>query len=266
MENSNIKFLFIGDIVAKIGRKAIIKILPKLREKLDITFVCANCENIAHGSGVTTGTLNEVLNSGVDFFTSGDHIFKNPVHLEEVLNYYPVIRPANYPEGVMGDGYKVVNINGYKILFINLLGRVFMKNDLDCPFKKFDKIYSKNKDVDCIIVDFHAEATSEKKSFFEYVRNRANIIYGTHTHVGTVDYEIKDKCAYITDIGMVGDKNSSIGVDFKNIISNFLYQIPVKHEFNESGEFIFNSILVEYNPIKKEVVNIKRIDKTGEVD
>ncbi len=265
MKNSIIRFLFIGDIVAKIGRKAVIKILPNLREELGIDFVSANCENIAHGSGVTKKTLDEVLNSGVDFFTSGDHIFKNPVHLEEILNCYPVIRPANYPDGVMGDGFKIIDINGYKILFINLLGRVFMKNNLDCPFKKFDEIYENNKNVDCVIVDFHAETTSEKKSFYEYVRNRANIVFGTHTHVGTVDYEIRDKTSYITDIGMVGDKNSSIGVDYKNIIKGFLYQIPTKHEFNEAGEFIFNSILVDYDLEKREVVDIKRVDRTGKV-
>jgi len=264
-KNSNIRFLFIGDIVAKFGRKTIKKILPELRKELNIDFVSANCENIAHGSGVTKGSLDEILSSGIDFCTSGDHIFKNPVHIDEIFKDYPVLRPANYPDGVIGDGYKIISINGYKILFINLIGRVFMKGDFDCPFRKFDQIYKENKrkKIDCIIVDFHTEATSEKKSFFEYVKTRANIVFGTHTHVGTVDYEIISNSAYITDIGMVGAKNSSIGVDFKNIINNFLYQTPQKHEFLEEGEYIFNSILVEYNPIKKKCIKIKRIDKIG---
>ena len=264
-KSENIKFLFIGDIVAKFGRRTIIKILPKIKKDLGVDFVSANCENIAHGSGVTKTSLNEILESGVDFCTSGDHIFKNPAHLVEVFSSYPVIRPANYPEGVMGDGYKIININGYKILFINLIGRVFMRGDFDCPFRKFDQIYNENKrkKINCIIVDFHAEATSEKKAFFEYVKTRANIVFGTHTHVGTSDLEVVDNRAYITDIGMVGAKNSSLGVDFKNIINNFLYQTPQKHEFPEEGEYIFNSILVEYNPIKKECVRIERVDKIG---
>lgn len=266
MEKSeNIKFLFIGDIVAKFGRRTVAKVLPKIKKDLKIDFVCANCENIAHGSGVTKPSLDEILNSGVDFCTSGDHIFKNPVHLNEILSTYPVIRPANYPDGVLGDGYKIITINNYKILFINLIGRVFMKGDFDCPFRKFDKIYNENKrkKINCIVVDFHAEATSEKKAFFEYVKSRANIVVGTHTHVGTSDFEIINNAAYITDIGMVGAKNSSIGVDFKNIIKNFLYQTPEKHEFPESGEYLFNSVFVEYNPKDKIVVNIKRIDKIG---
>jgi len=264
-KSENIKFLFIGDIVAKFGRKTIAKILPQLRKELKIDFVSANCENIAHGSGVTKPSLDEILKSGVDFCTSGDHIFKNTVHLTEIFESYPVLRPANYPLGVMGDGFKIININGFKVLFINLIGRVFMKSDFDCPFRKFDSIYEENKKkkVDCIVVDFHAEATSEKKTFFEYVKTRANIVFGTHTHVGTVDLEIKDGSSYVTDIGMVGAKNSSLGVDFKNIIQNFLYQTPQKHEFPDEGDYLFNSILVEYNPKKKEVISIERIDRVG---
>ena len=261
----NIKFLFIGDIVAKFGRKTIIKVLPKLKTDLNITFVSANCENIAHGSGVTKASLDEILSAGVDFCTSGDHIFKNPTNLIEVFENYPVLRPANYPDGVIGNGYKIININGYKILFINLIGRVFMKGDFDCPFRKFDSIYEENKrkKINCIIVDFHAEATSEKKAFFEYVKTRANIVFGTHTHVGTSDLENINNKAYITDIGMVGAKNSSLGVDFKNIINTFLYQTPQKHEFPEDGEYLFNSVLVEYNPVKKEVIKVNRIDRIG---
>lgn len=264
-KTKNIKFLFIGDIVAKFGRRSVVKVLPKLRKDLNIDFVSANCENIAHGSGVTKGSLDEILSAGIDFCTSGDHIFKNPVHLAEIFDNYPVLRPANYPDGVMGDGYKIIDVLGYKILFINLIGRVFMKGDFDCPFRKFDQIYNENKrkKINCIIIDFHTEATSEKKSFFEYVKTRANIVFGTHTHVGTVDYEIIDNSSYITDVGMVGAKNSSLGVDFKNIINNFLYQTPQKHEFSEEGEYIFNSILVEYDPINKKCVNIERIDKIG---
>jgi len=206
--------------------------------------------------------------SGVDFLTTGDHIFKNASDLNNVFSgKYNIIRPANYPDGVIGDGYKIVRIKNYKILIINLLGRVFMKNNPDCPFRKFDQIYNENKrkKIDCIIVDIHAEATSEKKTFFEYVKDRANIVFGTHTHVGTADLDINNGHFYITDIGMVGAKNSSLGVDFKNIIENFLYQIPVKHEFPETGTAIFNSVLVEYDISNKTVISAKRLDRIIEI-
>jgi len=261
-----IKFLIIGDIVARVGRHAVSSILPKLKKQYEIDFVIANGENLAHGKGVTVSTITEMYESGVDFLTSGDHVFSNNIDLDSVFTEkYNLIRPANYPPGVMGDGYRIIEIKGYKVLIINLLGRVFMKNNTDCPFRKFDEIYeeTKKKKIDCIIVDIHAEATSEKKTLFEYIKDRANIVFGTHTHVGTSDLEInKNGSAYITDVGMVGSKNSSLGVDFKNIVQNFLYQIQVKHEFAESGEAIFNSILIEYDFDKKIVINAKRLDRT----
>lgn len=263
-----IKFLIIGDVVAKMGRNTVCKILPKLKKQYEIDYIIANGENLAHGDGVTISTISEMYESGVDFLTSGDHVFKNTSDLDNVFSgKYNIIRPANYPNGVMGDGYKIIDIKGYKILIINLLGRVFMKNNMDCPFRKFDEIYeeTKKKKIDCVIVDIHAEATSEKKTFFEYVKNRTNIVFGTHTHVGTVDLEITSGVSYVSDLGMVGSKNSSLGVDFKNIIENFLYQTPVKHEFPETGESIFNSILIEYNTNNHFVENAKRLDRVIEL-
>lgn len=260
-----IKFLLVGDIVAKMGRNTVGKILPKLKKQYEIDFVIANGENLAHGDGVTISTISEMYESGVDFLTSGDHVFKNNSDLDKIFSgKYNIIRPANYPSGVIGDGYKIIDIKDYKILVINLLGRVFMKNNMDCPFRKFDEIYeeTKKKKIDCVVVDIHAEATSEKKTLFEYIKDRSNIVFGTHTHVGTVDLEITNGVSYISDLGMVGSKNSSLGVDFKNIVENFLYQTPVKHEFPETGEAIFNAVLVEYDMNKKIVVNAKRLDRT----
>lgn len=246
------------------GRNTVVKILPRLKKQYQIDYVIANGENLAHGDGVTIATISEMFECGVDFITTGDHVFKNSSDLDNVFSgKYNIIRPANYPDGVIGDGYKIVSINGYKVLIINLLGRVFMKDNMDCPFRKFDQIYEENKKkkIDCVVVDIHAEATSEKKTMFEYVKNRANIVFGTHTHVGTADLEINDGKFYITDLGMVGAKNSSLGVDFKNIIENFIYQTPVKHEFPETGEAMFNSVLVEYNTDKKKVISAKRLDR-----
>lgn len=263
-----IKFLLVGDIVAKMGRNTVGKILPKLKKQYEIDFVIANGENLAHGDGVTISTISEMYESGVDFLTSGDHIFKNNSDLDKIFSgKYSIIRPANYPSGVIGDGYKIIDIKNCKILIINLLGRVFMKNNMDCPFRKFDEIYeeTKKKKIDCVIVDIHAEATSEKKTLFEYIKDRSNIVFGTHTHVGTVDLEIVRGVFYISDLGMVGSKNSSLGVDFKNIIENFLYQTPVKHEFPETGESIFNAVFIEYDTKNKLVLNARRLDRIIEL-
>lgn len=267
MGKNTINLLIIGDIVSKIGRAAIDQVLPKIKEEYSVDFVIANGENLSHGSGISLATIDQMVASGVNFFTSGDHVFNNKSSLDKLFgDEYKIIRPANYPESVPGDGFKIVNFGDYKILIINLIGRVFMKGHFDCPFKKFDEIYNKNKkDIDLVIVDFHAEATSEKVSLFHYIKDRINIFYGTHTHVPTADFDVINNRFYVTDVGMTGDKNSSLGVDFKNVIKTFLMQIPHKHEFNESGEFTFNSFLIKYDFKSKKVVNFERIHKIGKV-
>jgi metallophosphoesterase (TIGR00282 family) len=259
------KILFFGDIVGKIGRKAINKVLPELKKELRPDLVLANGENLAHGKGVTEKTIKEVVEAGIDFLTSGNHIWAEkkviPILEEGKL---PLIRPANYPPGTPGAGEKIIEVGGMKVLIINLMGRVFIKEDLDCPFRKIDKIleeYKKEK-LTAIIVDLHAEATSEKQAFGWHVDGRVSAVVGTHTHIGTSDGQILPQgTAYITDIGMVGAKKSVIGVDKSIIQKIFLTQMPTLHEIPEEGICTFNAVLVEIDPKTKKATKIERIDR-----
>lgn len=259
----NLKIIFFGDISGRIGRNAITKILPSLKKKLDPDLVIANAENIAHGVGITEKTLNELTEAGVDFFTSGDHVFdkKEAVGILENKNS-SLIRPANFPPGVPGVGAKLFEIGTKKILVINLIGRVFLKNNYDCPFRKADEILDefKNQNLSAIIVDFHAEATSEKNGLAQYLNGRVSAVLGTHTHVGTDDWQIlPGGTAFVTDIGMVGAKDSILGVDKKGILRTFLSQIPEVHEIPEEGICMVNAIYLEINPKTHEAVKIKKI-------
>jgi 2',3'-cyclic-nucleotide 2'-phosphodiesterase len=260
-----LKILFIGDINGKIGRQAVAKILPKLKKSLKIDLVIANAENIAHGSGVTEETIKELQAAGVDYMTTGDHAFKTKRD-SCVFENLPVLRPANFPPGLPGRGYFVFEYKGKKIALINLIGRVFMHMDYDCPFRKLDEILAEldlqgNK-LSAIIVDIHAEATSEKIALGHYVDGRVTAVLGTHTHVMTADSHITDKgMAYITDVGMVGASDSCIGVDKENIIKTFLTQIKYKHIIPEKGQAIFNSVLININEKNSRASSIKSIIK-----
>lgn len=245
------RILFIGDIVGRPGRDATKLILPELRANLNVDLVIANGENLSGGKGVNLRHANEMRQHGVDFFTTGNHIWAQPdiiEHLNDPNTF--VIRPANYPEGVPGKGYKILRTEeGQSILVINLMGRVFMKEDLNCPFKTLDAILEETKDEnpEAIFVDFHAEATSEKVCLGLYAAGRIGALVGTHTHVPTADETIlKGHTAYISDVGCVGLKDSAIGVDPEPVIQHFLTQMPMRHTITEGGPVIFNSVLIEF--------------------
>lgn len=259
----NLQILFFGDISGKIGRRAVAKILPELRKKYNPDLILANVENLAHGLGVTEKTLKEVIEAGGDFFTSGDHIFDKKESIEILEKKEPIlIRPANFPPGAPGKGERLFEIGTKKILVINLIGRVFFKSQYDCPFRKADEILKKYKDINlsAIIVDFHAEATSEKNALGWYLDGRVSAVLGTHTHVGTDDWQIlPNGTAYVTDVGMVGAKDSIIGVDKKGILKTFLTQVPEIHEIPEEGICTVNAVYLEINPKTKKALKIKKI-------
>lgn len=263
-----LKLLFFGDIVGKIGRKAITKILPELKKKHKPDLILANAENLAHGIGLTAKTIKEMKEAGIDYFTSGNHIYKKETS-EEVMRVAGalVLRPANYPPKAPGLGEKMIELGVKKILMVNLIGRVFMSEDFDCPFRKFDEIYEKyKKDNPVIIVDFHAEATSEKIALGQYLNGRATVVLGTHTHVPTADIQILSKgTAYVSDVGMVGAFDSVIGVDKKNIIEMFLTQMPFPHEIPESGQVQVNAVSVEIDAKARKAIKIERLDQIVEV-
>lgn len=255
------KILFFGDIVGKPGRKAIKKILPDLKEKHSPDFIIANAENLAHGKGINEKTIKEMTEAGIDAFTSGNHIFQRkeglPLLEKRDTN---IIRPANYPPQAPGAGFKFFSIRTKKLLLINLIGRVFFREDYDCPFRTIDNILEKAQaeKPNAIIVDIHTEATSESKALGFYLDGRVSAVFGTHTHVPTADAEILGKyTAYVTDVGMVGVKDSVLGVEKESVIEQFLTQLPFKFDILERGICEVNSILVEID----EKGKAKKIEK-----
>jgi 2',3'-cyclic-nucleotide 2'-phosphodiesterase len=264
----NIKILFLGDIFAKIGRRAVIKTIPKLKKEYEPDLILANAENLAHARGITDTTIKEMLDAGIDFFTSGNHVWdKNDAYVLLGKKDPVVIRPANYPEGTIGLGEKIITIGIKNILVINLIGRVFFRDDFDDPFRVVDRILEKYKkqNLAAIIVDFHAEATSEKRAMGFFLDGRVSAVIGTHTHVQTADEQILEKgTAYITDAGMTGSKNSVIGLDKRIIIKNFLSQINEPGEIHETGLAQVNGVYLEINPKTQKAVKIERVWK--EVD
>jgi len=249
--------LAIGDIIGKPGRQVVDKYLRDLRQQYKISLVIANAENTAGGFGLTPDTANELLAAGVDVMTSGNHIFAQ----KEIIPYLdadmPILRPLNYPQGVPGRGY----LTHGKVLVVNLMGRVFM-NNLDCPFRAMDNLLAtlENKPK-VIIVDFHAEATSEKVALGRYLDGRVSAVLGTHTHVGTIDSIIlKGGTAYVTDIGMTGPTDSIIGDDPEAIIQRFLTQMP-HHLSVGKGSPQFNAVLVDVDENTGKAKSIKRIQQ-----
>ncbi len=240
------KILFFGDVFGRPGRDAVERILPQLRKKYNPDVVGANVENLAHGHGISRESLGQMQEMGVDFFTSGNHIWEgadSKALLEE--RDLPLTRPANYPPGVWGKGFCKVPVATKTLLVINLMGRVFMKMNLDCPLRGADEILKRyslkdeetneNEDdkefVDAIFLDFHAEATSEKKVLGFYLDGRISCMVGTHTHVPTADEQILTKgTGYISDAGMCGVRDSSIGMDKDVMIKEMLTQVPQKKE------------------------------------
>jgi len=259
------KILFIGDIVGRPGRDTIKTLLPEIREEYTPDAIIANGENMTHGRGISDETVREMERAGIMFFTSGNHIFANKTAIPKLNdNKFPVIRPANFPPGNPGRGYQIIETGKFqKILVINLMGRVFMKQNYDCPFRTVDKILKEheNENLSAILVDIHAEATSEKVALGHYLDGRVSAVLGTHTHIPTADTIILDEgTAYITDVGMVGAKDSVIGVKKEPIIQGFLTQMPFKYEMAD-GPCTLGAILIEIDEKTQKATEIKQITK-----
>lgn len=257
------KILFIGDIVGKIGRRALAQVLPDWKQAHQFDLVIANVENIAHGVGVTTQTLEEVRAAGVDFFTTGNHWASKADGLPLFGDKdTPIIRPANWPGKVIGDGYRVIEVGATPVAVINLLGQVFVQKQIDSPFHALDRILQElPKTVKNIVVDFQAEATSEKYALGWHADSRVSAVFGTHTHVPTTDARIlPGGTAYVTDVGMVGALDSIIGDQKEEILATFLDQIPRKHEIPETGPAQVNAVLLETDNTSGRAVSLSRLD------
>ncbi len=249
--------LTIGDIIGRPGRQVINQHLRALRRQYKIALVIGNAENTAGGFGLTLNTAHELLGDGVDVLTSGNHIFAQKEIIPYLDSEMPVLRPLNYPDGVPGRGYLVSG----KVLVVNLIGRTFMQN-YDCPFRAMDRLLEElEKKPKIIIVDFHAEATSEKVAMGRYLDGRVSAVLGTHTHVGTIDTQIlPGGTAYVTDIGMTGPTDSIIGDDADAVIQRFLTQMP-HHLSVGRGKPVLNAVLVEVDEASGKATAIERIQK-----
>ncbi len=255
-----LKVLLIGDIIGKPGREAIKKIVPKFRKDKGIDFVVANAENIAGGSGLTLDTVDELLDNSIDVLTAGDHIWKKKEIYERLDEDTRILRPANYPDSCPGKGSTVIKSNkGKKIGVVNVAGRVFMKA-LDCPFRRAEEEVNKiSKDTKIILVDMHAEATSEKIAIGRFLDGKVSVVFGTHTHVQTADEKILPLgSAYITDLGMTGPQDSVIGRKVGVIIEHFLKCMPARFDIAE-GDVEIQGVLVGIDEATGKAVSIERV-------
>lgn len=255
------RFLAIGDLVSRGGLEMLNTHLANLQEAEHIDFTIVNAENCSDGMGLNSRDYNDLKKLNIDVLTMGNHTWAK----KDIFSFIdnddaPIIRPANYSEGVPGKGYIIKRTSGKNICVINLIGRTDMMVLSNNPFHCFDEIYEKLKsEVDIFIVDFHAEATAEKIAFKNYVDGRAACVFGTHTHVQTADEQITaNGTGFITDLGMTGPKNSVIGMDVDASLKRFVTSLPERYKV-ASGECILNGIVFEINEEGK-TTNIYRIN------
>lgn len=248
----------IGDVVGKLGRRTVSALLPEIRRERGIDLVIANGENAAGGRGLTPATANDLFDAGVDIITSGNHVWENREVYPLLNSDLPIIRPLNYPQGTPGRG--VFKKNGLAV--VNLMGRTFMGAQLECPFRGADSALSSLVDCRFIIVDLHAEATSEKIAMGFYLDGRVSAVVGTHTHVPTSDTRVLPKgTAYVTDLGMVGGLHSVLGMQIEQVLERFLTQLPNRFGPVESGPAVFNSVLIVIDEKTGRSHSIERLDR-----
>ena len=252
------RILFVGDIFGKPGLRTLNALLPEMKRVNRVDLVIANGENSASGFGVTTGTAREMFSAGVDVITTGNHVWDRREIMEKIDDMPRLLRPANLAPPVPGNGWCVVEAAGLRVAVINLVGRVFM-DPVDCPFRTADSVLRDLKDMspDAIVVDFHAEATSEKQALGHYLDGRVSAIVGTHTHVPTADARtLPGGTAFISDVGMTGVLDSIIGLDRDRITQRFLTGMPVSAP-QAQGRGMLCGALIE---IEKNRNILRRID------
>ena len=254
------KILFLGDIVGKPGREMVRRFLRDFREKENVSVVIANGENAAGGSGITPRIAEELFEDGVDILTSRDHIWKKKEIYDFLNTTDKLIRPANYPEGAPGKGSTVVDVKGAgRVGAINLIGRVFMEA-VDCPFARVrEEIEKLRKMTPVIVVDMHAEATSEKVAMGWYLDGTVTAVIGTHTHIQTADEKVlPGGTAYVTDCGMTGPYDSVIGRKKEQVITRFLTQLPTRFEMAAEGAEI-HGVIIDTDEKEGKARGIKRV-------
>lgn len=263
-----LKIAFIGDIVGRPGRKIIEQNLKRLRESHNIDFVIANGENASHGFGLTIKNANDLFKMGIDLITGGNHSFDKKKDMITLLETQNVIRPANYPDGVPGDGYKVYEVNGEKLAVLNLMGN-FAMPICDNPFNKATQIVNqlKKEDIKNIFIDIHAEATSEKRVIAMMFNGKVSGICGTHTHTGTDDLQIVNGTTYLSDIGLTGCRDNVIGMDAKVPIEKATTGLGGHFNVPNSCKAILQMLVMEFEDGKSiDAYKIKVLcDKTEDI-
>jgi 2',3'-cyclic-nucleotide 2'-phosphodiesterase len=255
-----VKILFIGDIVARPGRHAAAALVPRLVERHNIDLTIANCENAAGGIGVTLKTGRELLDAGIDVLTSGNHVWDKRDAFDFLRDSDRVLRPANYPPGAPGRGAGVFQArNGADVGVVNLQGRVFMQG-IDCPFRTGSELLRDlRSETRVLIVDVHAEATSEKLALGWFLAGLASAVLGTHTHIQTADERILERhTAYITDVGMTGPYESVIGIRKDLSIARFVTQLPQRFE-PAPGLVALNAVVLDIDEETGAARGIERI-------
>ena len=260
---NKITIMFLGDIVGKAGRHAVRDYIASLKEKgSKPEFIIANVENASHGFGLTQKNYNELLEYGIDAFTSGNHIWDK----REIFNYIDeadkLIRPINYPKGTHGVGYRIFETEQGKIGVINVLGRTFM-GLIDSPWEILNQAIEEiKKETPVVIIDIHAEATAEKICMAKYyAKMGVSCIFGTHTHVQTADETIlEESCAYITDVGFCGDRNGVIGMEYESSVNRLITNIPDRLDVANSGESEVNGVIVTVDVLTGKSESIERIN------
>jgi metallophosphoesterase (TIGR00282 family) len=263
--SESLNILFIGDVIGRPGRRAVARVLPKLKAELKIGLTIANSENAAGGFGLTKKLATELSEMGVDVMTSGNHIWDRREMVPHLDSMTDVLRPLNYPSGVPGRGRGIYEVRpGLRVCVVNLMGRVFMR-PIDCPFRVVDNLLAEIHDM-ITIVDMHAEATSEKVAMGWYLDGRVAAVLGSHTHVQTADEQILPKgTAYITDAGMTGPHNSVIGIEKQAIINRFLTGIPSRFD-SAKDDVRFCGVYVEIDPRTRTAKDIRRINRPVDLE
>jgi metallophosphoesterase (TIGR00282 family) len=258
-----VNILMVGDVFGEPGRAALRKRLPRLKEEHRVDFTVVNVENAAAGFGVTPEIARGFLDVGVDVMTSGNHIWDRKEIIPFIARENLLLRPANFPAGTAGTGHVVVKAGAHRVAVLNLMGRVFM-SPIDCPFHRADEIVRElRKETPIIVVDMHAEATSEAVAMGWYLDGRVSAVAGTHRHVQTADERVlPGGTAYITDLGMTGPVDSVIGIDKDLILQRFLTQMPVRFE-PATGPAAVCGAVITVDPETGRASEIRRLRVPG---
>ena len=261
LKSQTFNLLFIGDIIGEVGRKTVKKLLPEIKSKYGIDFVMANGEHLSDRVGVDVEILREMHESGIDFFTTGNHVWRNDEFKEEIAKKnMPVVRPANFLSKFPGHGFRTVATPVGRMLIINLLGKEGIREKVVNPFKKATAILESQTDYDFAVVDFHAEMTSEKVAMGYHLDGKVAAVLGTHTHVPTADARIlPEGTAFVSDVGMTGPLNSVLGVEKDIIIERFVKGTGGRFEVSENWPGVFSAVLVTIDKNGK-AKKIERVD------